>query len=156
LKAATTIEQSLFHSVCIHQSLSPDPRLGSLTTDQSFGVFRRLVTDSAYQGNSLNKLRQLGWMINEAKLVLIPTPRLEHLGFILDTTTMKAELPKKKVQGLKKSIAQILKHPSKQTHRLIHSLAMRLQSSLFAILPVRLYTRRLLYFKNLVVKSRSD
>lgn len=63
----------------------------------------------------LKKLRQLGWMINEKKSVLTPTQRLEHLGFILDTTTMTAELPKKKVRDLKKSIAQILKHPLKQT-----------------------------------------
>lgn len=104
----------------------------------------------------LNKLRQLGWMINEAKSILVPTQRLERLGFVLDTTTMKAELPKKKVRDLKKSTLQVLRHPLKQTPRLIHSLTMRLQSSLFAILPARLYTRRLLYFKNLAVKSRSD
>ncbi|KAG0733380.1 hypothetical protein G6F23_013404 [Rhizopus arrhizus] len=35
-------------------------------------------------------------MINEAKSILVPTQRLERLGFVLDTTTMKAELPKKK------------------------------------------------------------
>ncbi|KAG1145642.1 hypothetical protein G6F37_012110 [Rhizopus arrhizus] len=42
---------SLLDSVCIHQSLSPHSRLGSLKIDQTFGILRRLVTDSTYQGN---------------------------------------------------------------------------------------------------------
>ncbi|KAG1133073.1 hypothetical protein G6F38_013256 [Rhizopus arrhizus] len=101
-------------------------------------------------------LQQLGWIVNYKKSVLTPTQQLEHLGFLLNTRTMMASLPLKKLRDIRRSIKQILDKPSRQTPRTVHSLTMRIQAATFAIFPARLYTRHLLYFKNQVVKSDAD
>ncbi|KAG0755157.1 hypothetical protein G6F24_012020 [Rhizopus arrhizus] len=101
-------------------------------------------------------LQQLGWIVNYKKSVLTPTQQLEHLGFLLNTRTMMASLPLKKLRDIRRSIKQILDKPSRQTPRTVHSLTMRIQAATFAIFPARLYTRHLLYFKNQVVKSDTD
>ncbi|KAG1439961.1 hypothetical protein G6F56_012098 [Rhizopus delemar] len=93
-------------------------------------------------------LRKLGWIVNLKKSVLTPTQQLEHLGFVLNTRTMTATLPSKKLRDIRRSIKQILGKPSRQTPRVVHSLTMRIQAATFAVLPARLYTRHLLYFKN--------
>lgn len=70
----------------------------------------------------VQQLQQLGWVVNTKKSVLSPTRKLEHLGFCLDTTTMTASLPAKKIRDLRRSIKQIISKPHSQTPRLIHSL----------------------------------
>ncbi|KAG0758604.1 hypothetical protein G6F25_006029 [Rhizopus arrhizus] len=96
----------------------------------------------------VQQLQQLGWIVNTKKSVLSPTRNLEHLGFCLDTTTMTASLPAKKIRDLRRSIKQIISKPHSQTPRTIHSLTMRIQAATFAVFPARLYTRHLLYYKN--------
>ncbi|KAG0933929.1 hypothetical protein G6F57_006025 [Rhizopus arrhizus] len=85
-------------------------------------------------------LQQLGWMVNFKKSVSTPTQQFEHLGFILNTNTMTASLPMKKLCDIRSSI----------------NLTMRIQVATFAIFPTRLYTRHLLYYKNQTVKSDKD
>ncbi|EIE88314.1 hypothetical protein RO3G_13025 [Rhizopus delemar RA 99-880] len=104
----------------------------------------------------VNLLQQLGWLINFKKSVLTPTQQLKHLGFVLNTKTMTASLPMKKLRDLRRSIKQILDHPRRQTPRVIHSVTMRIQATTFAIFPARLYTRRLLYHKNQTVHMDKD
>jgi hypothetical protein len=103
----------------------------------------------------LDKLQSLGWILNTKKSHLDPTQQLEHLGFRLDTTTMTAQLPRQKMRDILKSIRQILRHPL-QTPRVISSICMRLQAAMFAILPARIYTRHLLWFKNQFVRKSHD
>jgi len=101
-------------------------------------------------------LQQLGWIVNLKKSVLTPIQSLEHLGFLLNTRTMTAALPLKKLRDIRRSIKQVLDKPTRQSPRVIHSLTMRIQAATFAIFSARLYTRHLLYFKNQVVKSEAD
>ncbi|KAG1155972.1 hypothetical protein G6F37_008047 [Rhizopus arrhizus] len=104
----------------------------------------------------VQQLQQLGWIVNTKKSVLSPTRNLEHLGFCLDTTTMTASLPAKKIRDLRRSIKQIISKPHSQIPRTIHSLTMRIQAATFAVFPARLYTRHLLYYKNKQVKNDKD
>lgn len=104
----------------------------------------------------IDELQRLGWIINLKKSILQPTQHLEHLDFCLNTKTMTASLPTKKLQDLRRSIKQILDHPQRQTPRMIHSVTMQIQAATFAIFPARLYTRHLLYYKNQVVKTEKD
>lgn len=101
-------------------------------------------------------LQRLGWLVNFKKSVLDPTQRLEHLGFVLNTQSMTAALPLKKLRDIRRSIKQVLDKPNRQTPRVVHSLTMRIQAATFAIFPARLYTRHLLYYKNQVVKNETD
>ncbi|KAG2228482.1 hypothetical protein INT48_008098, partial [Thamnidium elegans] len=101
-------------------------------------------------------LQHLGWIVNGKKSVLNPTQQLEHLGYILNTQTMTASLPLKKLRDIRRSIKQVLDKPHRQSPRVIHSLTMRIQAATFAIFPARLYTRHLLYYKNQMVKNDRD
>lgn len=75
-----------------------------------------LIADSFQQAHQqtqqvVQKLQSLGWIINMKKSTLIPTQKIDHLGFSLNTTTMTAQLPGTKIPNLRKSIPQILKEP---------------------------------------------
>ena len=54
-----------------------------------------IIADSKMQATqhtqlTLQKLESLGWIINYKKSILKPQQSLEHLSFLLDTTTMTA------------------------------------------------------------------
>jgi hypothetical protein len=49
-------------------------------------------------------LQQLGWMVNFKKSVSTPTQQFEHLSFVLNTHTMTASLPMKKLRDIRRSI----------------------------------------------------
>jgi hypothetical protein len=101
-------------------------------------------------------LQQLGRMVNFKKSFLTPTQQLEHLGFVLNTYTMTASFPMKKLCNIRRSIKQVLDHSHRQSHRVVYSLTMRIQAATFTLFPARLYTRHLLYYKNQTVKSEKD
>jgi hypothetical protein len=115
---------------------------------------KQLATQQAQEVVSL--LQKLGWIVNFKKSVLLPSQRIEHLGFVLNTKNMTASLPLKKLRDIRRSIKQVLDHPNRQSPRIIHSLTMRIQAATFAIFPARLYTRHLLYYKNQMVKTEAD
>ncbi|KAG2189635.1 hypothetical protein INT46_005486 [Mucor plumbeus] len=54
---------------------------------------------------SSNILQQLGWFVDFRKSVLTPQQHLEHLGFVLNTTTMTATLPLEKLRDIRRSVA---------------------------------------------------
>ncbi|KAG1540261.1 hypothetical protein G6F49_012172 [Rhizopus delemar] len=103
----------------------------------------------------LQCLTSLGWPVNLKKSQTQPTQTLEHLGFELDSQTMTARLPGKKLRDLRKSIQQLIKQPT-STPRTIQSVIMRIQAATFAIFPARLYTQHLLQLKNHLMKSHPD
>ena len=80
---------------------------------------------------------------------------LEHLGFVLDTTTMTANLSAKKLRDLGRSIAQLLRLPV-QPPRIIMSLTMQIQSVTFALVPAQLYSRVLLQLTTSTVQDKKD
>jgi hypothetical protein len=119
-----------------------------------------IISDTAAQATQhtqlvVQKLESLGWIMAYNESTLKPQQSIEHLGFLLDTTTMTAQLPGKKLRDLRRSIQQILKNPL-QLPRTIHSLTMRIQAATFALMPGRLYIQHLLRMKNQMVRSFDD
>ena len=51
-------------------------------------------------------LQDLGFILNTKKCVLEPTRRIEFLGFLVDSRTMKLFIPQEKVDKIKKSVAR--------------------------------------------------
>ena len=100
----------------------------------------------------MNMLTSLGWLINTKKSVSEPTQVIQHLGFSMDTRQMNVKIPGKKLRDLRKSIQSILMMPM-QTPRTIHSLTMRIRATALAVFPTRLYTQKLMHFKNQYVQS---
>ena len=153
----------ILQSLCLHQSLPTN--LGTLPFSgiQDISLSRRLDFSSKLQELAMQQVQQvvdllqhLGWIVNGKKSVLNPTQQLEHLGYILNTQTMTASLPLKKLRDIRRSIKQVLDKPHRQSPRVIHSLTMRIQAATFAIFPARLYTRHLIYYKNQMVKNDRD
>ncbi|KAI7888891.1 uncharacterized protein EV154DRAFT_424860 [Mucor mucedo] len=56
---------------------------------------------------------------------------------------MTAQLPGKTLRDLRRSIQQVLNNPL-QSARTIHSLIMKIQAAIFALVPARLYTQHLI------------
>lgn len=103
----------------------------------------------------LQCLTHLGWIVNWKKSQLTPKTTLEHLGFELDSVTMSARLPGKKLRDLRRSIQQLISKPL-QTPRVIQSVIMRIQAATMAIFPARLYTQHLLHLKNNLIRHHPD
>ena len=57
-----------------------------------------------------NLMKSLGFHMNYAKYVMVPTQRLEHLGFILDSRRMTVTLTARKVDNLIGKCKAILLH----------------------------------------------
>ncbi|KAG2198252.1 hypothetical protein INT47_004336 [Mucor saturninus] len=68
----------------------------------------------------IQKLASLGWIVNFSKSSLTPQQSIEHLGFVLNTNTITAQLPGKKLRDLRRSIQQVLNNPL-QSARTIHT-----------------------------------
>ncbi|CAH0728429.1 unnamed protein product, partial [Brenthis ino] len=56
----------------------------------------------------LKTLKELGWIVNTSKSILVPQRSLEYLGLVWDTWNNKKSLPQKKIQGLQTTIARFL------------------------------------------------
>ena len=54
-------------------------------------------------------LQDLGWHLNAEKSVTIPTQRMEHLGFVIDSTTMTVTLTEEKTSNLIDSVQALLR-----------------------------------------------
>ncbi|KAG1560863.1 hypothetical protein G6F49_002310 [Rhizopus delemar] len=85
----------------------------------------------------LSCLRNLGWLVNDEKSNFEPSPTIEHLGFVLNTITMQASLPGKKLRDIQRSLKQLFQNPV-QTPRRVQGVIMRLQAATFAVFPARL------------------
>ena len=91
---------------------------------------------------AVSLLESLGFTINWNKSVLIPTTRIEFLGFIFDSAQMIIELPARKQQEVSVQVRKIV---SKTVHK-IRAFA-ELQGLLISVCPAipygLLYTRYL-------------
>ena len=56
----------------------------------------------------ISLLESLGFRINYEKFVIIPTQKLDYLGFIIDTTSMTLPLPVGKIQSIQSSAQKLL------------------------------------------------
>jgi hypothetical protein len=57
-----------------------------------------------------NLLQLAGFLLHDAKSVKTPVQRIEHLGFIIDSTTMCIEVPLSKETNIRKSVKSLIRH----------------------------------------------
>lgn len=56
----------------------------------------------------LGALENLGFVVNYEKSVMIPSPQMEFLGFLVDSTTMTLALPREKVRKIQQECQKAL------------------------------------------------
>ena len=138
----------------------PAMRIFTKILKPSFSVLRRkghesvvFVDDTYLQGDNfedcrqngistMNLLRQLGFKIQNEKSVLIPTPSIQFLGFILNSICMRISLSHEKSANIKEYIIHILAQ-SKITIRELASVI----GKIVACFPAFLYGK--MHYRNL-------
>ena len=108
----------LFQFTSVPNGLSSGPRIFTKLLKPVYAVLREMghvisgyIDDSFLMGLSFdtclsniqdanNLMESLGFHINYAKSVMVPTQRLEHLGFIIDSSRMTVTLTASKVDKL--------------------------------------------------------
>ena len=95
----------------------------------------------------LGTLGNLGFVVNYEKSVMIPSPQMKFLGFLVDSTTMTLALPRKKVRKIQQECQKALT-VSSLTLRKLASLIGLLNSSIQAVFPAPLHYRHLQKLKN--------
>ena len=125
--------------------------------DDQIQVCYDSMKEALLQGaNSAEFFQNLGFTINVNKSVLIPTTRLEHLGFILDTVDMTVTMTEDKIGNILDMIDTCLKHDC-HTIRQIAKLIGKIQATKPANPFALLYTKNMECDKNLALtKNRHD
>jgi hypothetical protein len=100
-------------------------------------------------------LQDLGARINEEKSHLMPTQKLEYLGFILDSKQMKIWTPAKKLLNTKKALKTFLRG-NLATPREVASVLGKLNSLSDALLPARVHTAAIHDFKEKTLRRSSN
>ncbi|KAG2213697.1 hypothetical protein INT45_002551 [Circinella minor] len=77
----------------------------------------------------INKLQELGWLVNIKKSNLQPQQQINHLGYQLNT-----KLPGSKLRDLRRSIHSLL-HCPLQTPRRVHNLTICIKAATIALFP---------------------
>ncbi|XP_050693987.1 uncharacterized protein LOC126984394 [Eriocheir sinensis] len=117
---------TVYQFTCLPNGISEGPRLFTKLMKPVFATLREkgysinsfiddtLICNSTMQGylaciqDTINLLRKLGFCINEDKSVLAPTQRLEYLGNIIDTNSMRISLPEHRVEKITQSCKELL------------------------------------------------
>jgi len=86
-------------------------------------------------------------MINYLKSVLVPSTKIEFLGFVVDSLTLSLSLPRDKIRNVRKECQTLLDSPL-VTVRQLAKLLGHLTSTIQAVFPGPLYFRHLQNEKN--------
>ena len=84
------------------------------------------------------QLENLGFVVNYEKSVLIPSPQMEFLGFLVDSTSMTLALPGEKIRKIQREYQKALT-VSSLTLRKLASLIGFLNSSIEAVFQAPLH-----------------
>ena len=103
----------------------------------------------------VQKLKELGWCINEAKNISEPTHKLEILELMVDSHTMTISAPSYKIKKLKKTVRAFLE-TGYATPRKLASFLGFLGSLSQTLLPERLRTRALHVNKSRALAKGAD
>ena len=93
--------------------------------------------------STFQEFDSLGFVIHPEKSEFIPKQRIQYLGFILDSTSMRITLPAKRKQKLKDSLSLICAHPSNVRIRDVAKAVGYMVSSLPAVPFGGIYYRKL-------------
>ncbi len=105
---------------------------------------------------TLQLLQELGFVINWEKSVLVPTKKLTHLGFEIDSDSMTVTLPSEKVNNII-SICQNLITKNRESIRNVAKVIGSIVACFPAVLPGPLHYRNLEYAKEEALKlNRGD
>ena len=99
-------------------------------------------------------LESLGFRINYEKSVIIPTQKLEYLGFIIDTTSMALVLRLEKIQSIQSSAREFLATKGTISTKLLSRFIGLCTSVKRAASQAPLHYRSLQFLRNSVVKGR--
>ena len=88
------------------------------------------------------------------KIHIIPTQKLEFLGFIIDSTSMSLALPVGKIQSIKSSARKLLRTKGAISIRLFSRFMSLCTSAKYAVPQAPLHYRSLQFLKNSVSKGR--
>ncbi|KAM4690570.1 uncharacterized protein WCC33_017974 [Rhinophrynus dorsalis] len=97
---------------------------------------------------TIRLLTDLGFLINWTKSQLIPSQRMEFLGFVVDSQEASLSLPAAKIRAIRKEIRSVLKQ-DRISLRLLARVVGLLASSIQAIFPGPLHYRALQRLKAL-------
>ena len=113
-----TWQGQVYQFTCLPNGVSEGPRIFTKLLKPVFAALRAkgftitsyiddtLICNSSLPGcltvvrDTIDTLRQLGFCINDAKSVLVPTRRIEYLGNVIDTVTMTVSLPTRRVDRI--------------------------------------------------------
>ena len=87
-------------------------------------------------------LHKLGFVVNQNKSMLIPTQKIEYLGFVIDSGRLFRSLPPEKVTKIQEECRQVLQQRSVRVRQLSHLIGM-LTATILAVLPAPLHYRHL-------------
>ncbi|KAK2564054.1 hypothetical protein P5673_012272 [Acropora cervicornis] len=96
---------------------------------------------------ALDLLQGLGFMINFLKSVLVPSTKMEFLGFVVDSISLSLALPRDKIRNARKECQTLLDSPF-VTVRQLEKLLGHLTSTIQAVFPGPLHFRHLQTEKN--------
>ena len=95
----------------------------------------------------LSTLDKAGMMVNTKKSVLIPSQKVDHLGFSLNLEDGVLEVPKAKIKTVRKELGKILTHQN-MTCRKMAAILGNIRSFLMAMPFLRAFTDHMLAFVN--------
>ncbi|XP_048259405.1 uncharacterized protein LOC125384396 [Haliotis rufescens] len=148
----------LFQFLCLPFGLAPAPRTFTKLLKPVVSIARRagirliIYLDDmilfAHSPESLVRCREsllyllknLGFIINKEKSVLVPCQNLNFLGFEIDSQCLTLTLPQKKVTDILQRCHRILKLPVVKI-RTLATLLGKLSASMRAIVPAQLHCR---------------
>ena len=95
-----------------------------------------------HAASTLNLLEGLGFLVNYQKSQLLPSQKIEFLGFLIDSNTMTLQLPVEKLRKIRKKCQELLAQTTVSVRELSKFLGL-LTSSIQAIFPAPLHYRHL-------------
>ena len=102
----------------------------------------------------ISHLESLGFRNNYDKSIIIPTQKLEYLGFIIDSTSMTLALPVGKIQLIKSSAQKLLRTKDTISIWLLSRFIGLCTSIEYAVSQAPLHYRSLQFLRNSVSKGR--
>ena len=106
-----------------------------------------------HAASTLNLLEGLGFIVNYQKSQLLPSQKIEFLGFLIDSNTMTLQLPGEKLRKIRKKCQELLAQTTVSVRELSKFLGL-LTSSIQAIFPAPLHYRHLQRLKNTTLASQ--
>ena len=95
----------------------------------------------------MDTLQEAGMIVNHKKSILVPTQKLEHLGFSLNLQDGILEVPKHKLKAVRKELGKILTH-KQMTCRKMAAILGNVRSFLMAMPFLRAFTDHMMAFVN--------